>query len=86
MISATVGLHIQEAVATFGTGEHAGFEAAEDAVAVAGDEAIGSVAQGLGQELEEESEKLPNSAELLQHEDDGVGASEEMFVRLGFFS
>jgi len=39
-----VDLHIEEAVAILGTGEHAGFKSAEDSVAVAGDEAIAGVA------------------------------------------
>ena len=61
-------------------GKDAGFGAAEDTVAVAGDEAVSPVAEGLGQELEEKSEELPEAAELMQDEDDRVGAREEMFA------
>jgi hypothetical protein len=68
-------------VAILRTGEHAIFGAAENAVAVAGDEAIPSVAQRSGQESEDDTEDLPESAKALENEDNDVRAREETFVR-----
>ena len=73
-------LNVQEAIAILRPGEHASFETAEDAIAIAGDEAIRGVAQNPRQQLEEEAEKLPESAKAFEDEDDGVGAREETFV------
>ena len=77
-------LHIEEAVAILRARQHAAFEAAEKAVPVAGDEAIRRIAQNPGEQLEEEAEELPDSAELFQDEEDGVGTCEETFVQLAF--
>ena len=53
--------------------------ASEDAVAVAGYDVVSRVAEEFGQELQQECGGPPE-AELLQNEEDGVGAGEQIFV------
>ena len=62
------------------TGQCAYVEAAEDAVAAAGYGVVGRVAEEGGQELQEGCGWAPWASELLENEDDGVGAGEQRFV------
>lgn len=54
--------------------------AAEDTVAVAGYGVVGRVAQNFWQELKDGCGGAPEASELLEDEEDGVGAGEQIFV------
>src|SRR5580692_1839039 len=74
--------HIQETIAIFGGRQHAGFEATEDAVAIAGDYAVSPIAEEAGLELRHETQEAPEAPELLEDEDCGVGTSQQVFIGL----
>lgn len=59
------------------------FGATEKTVPAAGDGVVGQVAQGFGQELQEECKGAPEATELLQDEQHCVGTGEQILVRLG---
>src|SRR5260370_35054910 len=67
------------------TRQHAGFKAAEDAIAVARHHPVSPVAEKRRQELDQETKHLPNSAEAFQHEDHCVGTRQGTFIRLSCF-
>ena len=73
-------LNIQEAVTGAGAGKKTGFVASEDAIAVARDEAVFPVAKRPGDNAQEHTENLPNAAELLHHEQDGVGPNQQVLL------
>jgi hypothetical protein len=73
-------LLVEEAAVILITWEGADFGTAENAVAVAGYEVIGCVAEELGQDLHEGCGWTPEAFELLQDEDYGCGAGEQGFV------
>jgi hypothetical protein len=62
------------------TWQHTGFEAAEEAVAVASYGVVGRVAEKFWDQLQQGCNWGPRACELLQDEEDGVGAGEEEFV------
>ena len=59
-------LSVEEAVARIRVRQDAGIGAAENAVAVARDDAVSPVANGSGQRTQEVSEKGPDAADPLQ--------------------
>jgi hypothetical protein len=69
----------------FGGGKHAGFGTAEDAVAVAGYDAVSAVAEGARDKLKrpacQAAEHVPACSQLLEDENDGVGTRQQTFVR-----
>ena len=71
---------VKEAAAILITAQGANFGAAEKAVTVAGYDVVSRVAEDFGQELQEECGGSPEAWELLQDEEDGVGAGEQTFV------
>ena len=73
---------VEEAGAGILAGNGTGVVASKNAVTVAGDEAIGRVAEGTRNKLERECERAPDSAEVLEDEEDGVRAEEQRFVGL----
>src|ERR1700680_3235586 len=62
-------------------GERENIETPEDAVTAAGYDFVDHIAQEFGHELQEECSAPPRAWELLQDEDSGVGAGEQVLAR-----
>jgi len=67
---------VEKAAAILLTRQSANIDPAEDSVSVADNDVIGSVAEELGQESQEDCDRAPPTWELFQDEEDGVGAGE----------
>jgi hypothetical protein len=74
-------LEVEEAAAILSARQFAALELAEDVVAAAGGGTVGTVADEFRWELEQKREQTPACAELLEHEQDGIGAREHELWR-----
>jgi hypothetical protein len=74
-------LYIQKTATRFRVGKNAGFGAAEDLVAVPGDEMVSLIADNAGKDPESKAEESPASAEPLKGEKDCVGARQQVLIR-----
>lgn len=69
--------------ALLGCGQRAGAEAAPDAVATAGDEAVAEVAERARDEAQQAGDEWPRARQLGERNSDGGGAGEELLGRGG---
>lgn len=66
-----------------GCGQRAGAEAAPDAVATAGDEAVAAVAERAGDKTQQAGDEGPGARQLGERNSDGGGAGEELLGGCG---
>jgi hypothetical protein len=74
-------LHVQKTATRFRVGKNAGFGAAEDLVAVPGDEMVSPIADNEGKDPEGKAEEAPASAELLKGIENRIGARQQVLIR-----